>query len=223
MKKRFLAGLAIVVLIFGIVDVAKATSISFIAVDTVSTTPNNRVWRDDRLRAYDNRTSTDAYGFMLFDISTLDDDAIITNMTLTTYHEYGFGNPYGNPIVEILYSSNDNWSRNTVSGFIGGLGEVLSTNNTSFPTGDNIPYSWSINVSAHDWSVDLLDNFICLAMNQTNPGYNYVYWHGSDNPSYAPKLTIEYTTSPVPEPSTIFLFGIGLLSLAGTGIKRKDK
>lgn len=223
MKKKILSGLTITTAMLCIAGAGNAASINISAMDTVSVGTSGQVWADNRLRAYDNSGGFDVYGFMLFDISGLDDGAKITSMTLKTYHEATFANPVGDPIVDLLYSSNDNWSRNTVSGFIGGVEATLSTGNSAFPSGINTPYSWNIDMAAHDWTRDLSDNFITLAMNQTAPGYRYVYWHGSDNQELAPTIEIEYSLTPVPEPTAMILFGTGLFGFAGaiTRIKKK--
>ncbi len=79
------------------------------AVDSDSINPPGTNWQDNRLRAYWSADYVD--GFLKFDLSAIPDGATITSLKLTTYHEYGYGNPHDNPEVQIYRVANDSWSR----------------------------------------------------------------------------------------------------------------
>ena len=100
-----------------------------------------------------------------------------------------------------------------------GLNQVLTPILAGFPSSDATPYSWTLDVDAVDWSGDLMDNTLSLAMNDENNQYSYVYWYGSDVTSTAPKLTIQYS---VPEPSTLVLLAAGAIALAAYAWRRKQ-
>jgi len=215
MKPSFLGVLTIylVAMFLMIAGTANAASVSFVASQTVSKSTSGVVYPDNYVRAYDDLT-TDIYGFILFDVSALNDAAVIQSLTLTTYHAAVSGSPYGNPAVQILYSSNNSWTRSTAAGVTFSTGPTVSPTYTSFPSGNFSPHSWNLDVMSHDWTIDLADNFITLAMNQTYAAsLRYVYWHGSDFSNYAPRLEIQYSVVPIPP--TLYLFGTGLLGLVG--------
>jgi hypothetical protein len=159
--------------------------------------------------AYYLNESFSAYGFIKFDLSSVPDDAILTAITLTTYHYRNPGfpkSPYNNPTVNIMYSSDDSWVRGATTD-LSLLGEILSNGNTGFPTGDKVPYVWTLDTNAHDWSSDLSDNFLTLVLGLVESDYRFVYFYGSGETdptklaydpdgTYAPVLHIEYELPP---------------------------
>lgn len=169
-------------------------------------------------------SALDVYGFMKFDLSALPDDSLVTAMDLTTYHFVNPGpnkSPYNDPTVQIRYSSDDSWMRVGTTD-LSLLGNTLGSGQ-DFPTGDPDPFLWTLNPNAIDWSVDLLDNFLTLAMSVVESDYRFVYWYGSggtnfpDDPqgTYAPVLHLNYEerVAPIPEPSAVLLVGAGLIGL----------
>ena len=194
---------------------SRADAVVLTATDskTIATTGEN--WNDNRVRAYWNIRSLD--GFMKFDLSSIPDSSEIVSMTLTTYHEYGFYNPRHDPQVRIYRSEDDSWSRGLMDPHPG-LNEVLTPLATDFPAANAVPVSWTLDVDAVDWSADLLDDTLSLAMRNEKLAYSYVYFHGSDSAFSAPTLTAEFTTeftqgesvAAVPEPMTM----MSLLALA---------
>ncbi|GAA5214648.1 hypothetical protein ACFSJ3_05355 [Corallincola platygyrae] len=202
--RKLVAGAALL----SLSSIANAGMLTVSAFDTGSMSATNS-WNDDRLRAYYNQSTGHVDGFMKFDLSVFADDITIESMTLTTYHEEGFGNPYQDPEVSIYHVNDDSWSRGSSHP---GLNEQLTTAQTGFPGGDYIAYDWILDIDAFDWLADLSDDTLSLAMRNEKESYSYVYWHGSDNQMWAPTLTINYT-SDVPAPAPLALLALGILGL----------
>lgn len=200
--------------LFALPGISQAAIIELSASDTGSMSSTN-TWNDDRLRAYYSSGYLD--GFMKFDLSEIDDNSIINAITLTTFHESGFGNPHNDPLVSLYHVDNDAWARGSSHP---GLNNLVSGNYSGFPGGEGVAYDWVFDVSAFDWSTDLFDNTLSLGMRNEKTSYSYVYWHGSDNSLFAPKLTIDFSAASVPEPTSIALLGLGI---AGIGFLRKKK
>jgi hypothetical protein len=154
------------------------------------------VWRDNRHRAYCGENLVNIDGFLLFDVSGIPDTETIVSMTLRCYLEDDFGSPYNSPLVDVYYSSVDEWERATVPAGVLSL-DTLLVNHVMFSS--YVPhYDFVLNVAAHDWSVDLLDDQICLGF-RDDAGYDsYVYFFGAygDPDGPPPELTIQ-TASPV--------------------------
>lgn len=157
-------------------------------------------WNDNRLRAYWNSVSQGAVdGFMRFDFSSIPDGAVITGLKLTTFHEAGFGNPSNGPVVRVHRVNSDTWS-STQTDAHPGLNEILTTPNPGpFPSADLVPVDWTLDVTAADWSQDLLDDSLSLALHNTNDVaqiYSYVYFYNAAPTPAPPTLTVCYTTGP---------------------------
>jgi hypothetical protein len=185
------------------------------------------------LSAYYLNESFSAYGFVKFDLSALPDNAIITELRLTTYHFLNVGyypnSPYNNPIVDVLYSSDDSWMRNGTTD-LSMIQNVVSSGNTGFPNTNQSPYNWNLDINSHNWAEDLYDNTLTLVLKPAKSEYSFVYFYGSGetdpskivydpNGNFAPVLHVEYV--PIPEPSTMLFLGSGLLGLAG--LRKKFK
>jgi hypothetical protein len=160
-----------------------------------SVNTGSSVWADNRHRAYWN-SSTIANGFLLFDVSGIPDGSNIISMTLRCYLENAYGSPSNNPVVDIYYSGDDGWTRYTVSPTslshdILLVDDVPFTNYVSY-------FDFTLDVSAHNWSVDLIDDQICLGFMNDVTHYSYVYFYGAYGSPVgpAPELTIVTGTGP---------------------------
>lgn len=150
-------------------------------------------WQDNRHRAYWSSSLNNVNGFLLFDVSQIPDNSIIVSMILRCYLENAFGSPSSNPVVDIYWSDDDNWTRSTaVSGGMS-LNDLLVDN---IPFSSYIPqYDFTLNVAAHNWSIDLLDNRICLGFKNDVTYYSYVYFFGAYGSPIGPPPELTITTS----------------------------
>ena len=184
--------LASALLLFG-APLAAQTTVTLTATDTdcIATTGQN--WVDNRLRAYWSTSLLNVDGFMKFDLSSIPDGSAITSMKLTTFHEYGFGNPAYDPAVRLYRVAADGWSRANSGDAHPGLNEALTPlHQGSFPVNDLVPYVWDIDVNAANWQTDLTDDVLSLAMSNETGIYSYVYWYGSDASPAPPQLEVTY-------------------------------
>jgi len=169
----------------------------------ISTT---NVWTDNRHRAY--WSGDNVNGFLLFDLSAIPDDAQIVSMTLLCYLENAYGSPNNNPIVDIYWSDDDNWTRNSV------IPNQLSLNDlvvNDIPFTTYIPtYEFEINVAGHDWSIDLADNQLCFGFKNDVTYYSYVYFYGAYGAPTGPPPELTITTSPgIPQDVDVVLTPYG--------------
>ena len=160
------------------------------------------VWPDNRLRAYWSSSLLNVDGFLLFDVSGIPDTETVVSLTLRCYLENSYGSPYSGPVVDVYYSGDDGWGRDTVPAGQLSL-DVLLASDILFSS--YMPYyDFVLDVDAHDWSVDLLDNEICIGLRNGVSYYSYVYFFGAygEPIGLPPELTIETSTSsPVTESS----------------------
>jgi hypothetical protein len=157
------------------------------------------IWTDNRHRAYVDPAGWHANGFLLFDVSGIPDNSTITGMTLRCYLEDAFNSPHNEPVVDVYYSGDDGWRRDTALPGTLSLDELL-LGNVAFH--EFVPYyDFTLDVNAHDWSVDLADDQICIGFTNTNeltlPSYVYFIGAYGDPPGPPPELTIE-TSNPTP-------------------------
>ncbi|MHC4617724.1 MAG: hypothetical protein ACYTEQ_08210 [Planctomycetota bacterium] len=167
-----------------------ADTVVLTAQDTDSINTLGQNWNDNRLRAYYDLTLYHVDGFIKFDLSSIPDTAVITSITLTTYYE---PTKYNDPNVRIYRVADDSWSRASTIDPHPGLDQVLTPGHTSFPDTPLAPYTWSLDVNAAEWTLDLLDNVLSLGMRNENDTYSYVYWYGSDPSPVPPQLTLTFT------------------------------
>jgi hypothetical protein len=162
------------------------------AFESVSISPT-QTWQDNRHRAYYSG-SYNVDGYLLFDVTQIPDNAQITGMSLRCTLENAFGSPYLNPVVDVYYSGDDNWTRMTAGP--GSLSlDVLLTDNVSFPSYVSY-YDFPLNVSAHNWTPDLLDNRICIGFKDDVNYYSYVYFYGAYGSPVGPAPVLTITTGP---------------------------
>ena len=153
-----------------------------------------QTWQDNRHRAYYNTSLGNVNGFLLFDVTSIPDDAIITSMTLRCYLENAYGSPAYNPVVDVYYSEDDGWTRYTA--VPNGMSlDALLVDDIPFPSYVSY-FDFVLDVSAHNWTEDLIDNQICIGFKNDVTYYSYVYFFGAyGTPTGAPpELTIETTT-----------------------------
>ena len=148
-------------------------------------------WPDNRHRAYWNSSLLNVNGFLLFDVSAIPDGANITSMTLRCYLENAFGSPNSNPVVDVYYSADDGWTRSSATP--GSLSlDTLLANDVPFTTYVT-SYDFVLDVGAHNWSGDLLDDQICIGFKNDVSHYSFVYFFGAyGSPTGSPpELIIE--------------------------------
>lgn len=161
-----------------------------------------QTWQDNRHRAYWNENLQNVNGFLLFDVTQIPDNAQIVSMTLRCYLENAYGSPYSNPVVDVYYSEDDNWTRMTATP--GSLSlDALLANDIAFSSFVSY-YDFTLDVTAHNWTQDLLDNRICIGFKNDVQYYSYVYFFGAYGSPVgpAPELTI-VTSTGVPGNVTI--------------------
>jgi hypothetical protein len=162
-------------------------------VDSVSMT-GTQVWRENRHRAYQNPGIgiEDLVGYLLFDVSSVPDDASITELTLTCYLENAFASPYQTPVVDVHYVGHDRWRRATVA-----AGELvpgpLLLDDVAFPAYEP-SHRFVLPPLLHDWSVDLQDDHITFAFRNDVAHHSYVYFYGAGGTPEGtpPELRIRY-------------------------------
>jgi len=153
------------------------------------------VWRDNRVRAYASLDGNHINGFLLFDVTSIPPGSTISSMHLQCSLEPMFGSPYSDPLVNVYYSPDDNWTRATATPGSLSLGALLA-GPTAISTW--IPsYDFVLDVGAHDWHSDLLDGRITIGFrNSKIPTVeeSYIYFYGADPDPLRPppQLTISY-------------------------------
>ena len=148
---------------------------------------------DNRFRAYTSPNDVDRYdSYAKFDLSGIPDDATISEATLTVWHEQGFGNPFNDPVMRVYRCEVDSWSNANPNDPYPGLDEVLTDDLFGFPGGDLIPVEIPLDAGAFDWSIDLADDTLTLAIHNENDFYSYVYFYGAQGAEPAPHLDITY-------------------------------
>lgn len=183
------------------------------AVDSVSISRNAaNVFTDNRLRAYNNPGSTykDVVGLYKFDLSAIPDNVVITGMRLTLAMESGFNSPYSSPVVDLLHSTDDAWTRGTATAASGAPGAVVCASQSGFVHPRHV---FTINLSAWTWANDLLDDRLTLVIDNVNPAYSYVYFYGHTGAPVGPNAQLEVDVTPTC--GTLIPFGQGGLDTRG--------
>jgi len=151
-------------------------------------------WTDNRHRAYYSTSLLNVNGFLLFDVSAIPDDAVVTEMTLQCFLENAFGSPSNNPVVDIYWSDDDGWTRTSVTPNQLSLNDLL-VNDIPFTT--YIPdYTFNIDVGAHNWNIDFVDNQLCFGFKNDVTYYSYVYFFGAYGTPTGPAPILTITTAP---------------------------
>jgi hypothetical protein len=152
------------------------------------------VWQDNRHRAYWSSSLFNVDGFLLFDVSGVPDTETVVALTLRCYLEDAFGSPFSNPVVDIYYSADDGWDRASVASGELSLDVLLADD---IPFSGYVPYyDFELDVDAHDWSVDLLDDQICIGCRNDVSYYSYVYFFGAYGEPVGPPPELTIVTSP---------------------------
>jgi hypothetical protein len=175
--------------------IVQVTDTSYLVTPFESVSINQtQVWMDNRHRAYWSTSLLNVNGFLLFDVSGIPDTDQIISMTLRCYLENAYGSPAYGPVVDVYYSADDGWTRNTVAPGQLSL-DVLLVNDVPF--GAYIPqYDFVLDVGAHDWTGDLLDDQICIGFTNDVDYYSYVYFFGAYGSPTGPPPELMIETVP---------------------------
>lgn len=168
-------------------------TVTLTAADSVSVRQSGGTIQDNRFRAYTGSDGTDIIGWARFDVPAELSGKVnqVFSMTLTLTHEAQFGSPYSNPVMEIVQSDLDGWTRASATNQNLTVDRVVSGGYTSFPSGATAA-DFAIDVNAHDWASEFNTSNITIGTRENTPNYRYVYFFGSNDPATAPVLTIEY-------------------------------
>lgn len=165
---------------------------------------NSNVWQDNRHRAYYSTAADYVNGFLQFDVTQIPDNEKIEFMNLRCYLEDAFMSPYNNSVVDVYYSTDDGWTRYSITPGQLSL-DVLLTDNIPFTT--YIPkYDFVLNVAAHDWSQDLIDNRITIGFKNDVNYYSYVYFFGAYGEPTGQPCELRIKTAPA-SPKLSDLYG----------------
>lgn len=187
-------------------------------VDSVSVAPNSTsVWRDNRHRAYTGSGTNplDIHGLLKFDLSKIPDTWVIVSMKLTCTLENAFGSPRNSPVVNMHYSADDAWTRSSAKATSGALGAVLTANQKNFKLPTHV---FTIDVTAHNWAIDLKDNFLTLAIDNINTAYSYVYFYGAGGSPSGPAPVLEIVANSSTCNGSAASFGTGGKDSTGTPV-----
>ncbi len=161
---------------------------SIVATDSgCNSEPSDYAWQDDRVRAY-NYDPTDISGWMKFDLSALPSDAEVLSASVSLYEEWG--GTSGSPELVFVESSDDAWTRETMTGAYPARGAQISGTTTVFFIDDW--NTFELDTSLWDWASDVASGTATLGIDNVNNSYSYVYFHGSDIESQAPTLDLTY-------------------------------
>src|SRR5262249_23046374 len=94
------------------------------------------------------------------------------------------------PVLEIWYSVDDGWVRSAIP-TPNDIHPTVAVTGT-FPSGATGYQNFDIDVSKHDWSLDLAstDRYITLGIRNTNSNYSFNLYYSSDSTATAPFVII---------------------------------
>lgn len=162
---------------------------TFLAIDSACNGSGNYTGKDNRVRAF-NSDAYDITGWMNFDLFGLPLDATILSATVSLVEEWG--QIKGDPEVVFVESSDDAWTRETITADRPVRGAQISGGTTRFKMG-----GWNrfeLDTSLWDWRSDLASGTATLGVDNLTPGHSYVHFHGPDTSGYEPQLLLRYRT-----------------------------
>ena len=161
---------------------------AFLAIDSACNSESNSyTGKDNRIRAF-NKGDYDVTGWMNFDLFGLPLDATILSAKVSLFEEWG--EAYGGPELVFVESSDDAWTRETMTGAYPARGAQISGITTVFFIDDW--NTFELDTSLWDWASDVASGTATLGIDNVNNSYSYVYFHGSDTESQAPTLDLTY-------------------------------
>ena len=163
---------------------------TFVAIDSAcNSETNSYTGKDNRIRAF-NKDDFDVTGWMNFDLFGLPSDTIILSAQVSLFEEWG--GTYGGPELVFVESSDDAWTRSTIVQGKPARGAQISGTRKSF-----IISSWNrfdLDTSLWDWPSDVASGTATIGVDNLNPDYSYVYFHGPDRAGLEPILRLSYRT-----------------------------